>query len=132
MVWKQCLNGDAKIATFTRCSFIMLCLACTVSSFNAYARIDKEDQEMIDAATCSDLMEERAEFVTAEQDLSDALESDAKSTIATNVIGVATFATLGLGFFSWSDNADAKGMLVEMRELRAAIDAAILKKGCRN
>ena len=87
---------------------------------------------MIDAATCSDLMEERADFVTAEQDLSDALESDAKSTIATNVIGVATFATLGLGFFSWSDNADAKGMLVEMRELRAAIDAAILKKGCRN
>ena len=48
------------------------------------------------------------------------------------MIGVATFATLGLGFFSWNDNSDAKDTLVEIRELRVAIDAAIQKKACQN
>ena len=113
-------------------STMLFFIACNLCMPNVYARIDREDKELIDAATCSELVEERADFVSAEKDLSDAIASDSKSTIATNVIGVATFATLGLGFFSWNDNSDAKDTLVEIRELRVAIDAAIQKKACQN
>lgn len=125
-------NGVAMINRPMRFFSIVWILVFAVCMPNAYARIDKEDQELIDAATCTELFEERADFVAAEKELSDAIEADSKSTIATNVIGVATFATIGLGFFSWNDNSDAKANLVEIRELRVAIDAAIQKKACKN
>lgn len=111
---------------------IMLCIACILCESNANALIDREDQEIIDAATCSELIEGRADFVAAENDLSDAIASDSKTTIATNAIGVATFATFGLGFFNWNDNSDAKESLLDIHEVRVEIEAAIQKKGCKN
>ena len=46
-------------------------------------------------------------------------------------LGVATFATLGLGLFSLDNNMEAQDALGEIRGLRIALETAIKKRNCR-
>jgi hypothetical protein len=93
--------------------------------------VDAEDQAIIAAASCEEIIEEHHNFSAAEKELADQIRQNDNGTVAGNVIGVATLATFGLGFFSWDDQADAKTNLAELTAYREAIAAEGKKKNCK-
>ncbi len=93
--------------------------------------VDPEDQAIIAAASCEEIIEEHHNFSAAEKELAEQIRQADNSTVAGNVIGAATLATFGLGFFSWDDQSDAKGNLAELTAYREAIAAEGKKKNCK-
>lgn len=104
-------------------------VAC--SSTSSYVKIDPEDQRLIDAASCSELLEEYPDYLAAETELAASLKSATQTQVATNLIGAATLATLGLGLFNLDDYSDARDALAELRDIRIALDTAIKIRGCK-
>ena len=95
-----------------------------------WSMVTAEDQKMIEAADCDEIVKEYRSFSAAEKKLAEEIRATSNSTVAANVIGVATLATFGLGFFHWNDQADAKTNLAELTAYRVAIGAEGKKKGC--
>lgn len=111
---------------------IRLTLAVCLGGYAALAwpMVTPEDQKMIEAASCEEIISEFRNFSEAEKALAEEIRKTSNSTTAGNVLGVATLATFGLGFFSWDDQADAKENLAELKAYRQAIEAAGRKKKC--
>lgn len=97
----------------------------------AWSAIDPEDQKLIDAASCEEIVTEYRNYWAAEKEVDDQIKRSTTGTAAANVAGVAAFAVLGFGFFTWDDNADARETLAELRDIRIAIAEGARKKGCR-
>lgn len=110
---------------------ILLAVTLALCGPNAWANVTPEDQKLIDAASCEELTKEHANFAAAEKKLADEIRQTSNNTTAGNVVGVATLAVFGLGFFSWDDQADAKTNLAELTAYREAIAAAAKKKNCK-
>ena len=58
------------------------------------------------------------------------LSNQTDGTIATNVLGVATLAILGIGFFSWNDSASAEENLADLRNDLNIITTVATEKKC--
>lgn len=110
---------------------ILLTVTLALCGPNAWANVTPEDQKLIDAANCEELVKEHANFAAAEKKLAEEIRQTSNNTTAGNVVGVATLAVFGLGFFSWDDQADAKTNLAEITAYREAIAAAAKKKNCK-
>ena len=98
---------------------------------NYYAGVDAEDQQTINAATCAELLEEYPDYLAAENELAANLKDRVQTQVATNLIGAATLATLGLGLFSFDDTSDASAALAELKAIRIALATAIQTRGCK-
>jgi hypothetical protein len=113
-------------------SFAGLTFAATLvlSAQAAWSRIDPEDQKLIDAASCEEIVREYRNYAAAERAAEAQIRQSNAGTAATNVAGIAAFAVLGFGFFTWDDNSDARENLAELRDIRVAIAEGARKKGC--
>jgi hypothetical protein len=114
---------------------ILLCipLAATLTlqaQHSWSARVEPEDQKLIDAAGCDEIVKQYGIHVAEEKAVVDEIKRTTTGTVATNVIGAATLAIFGLGFFTWDNSVDAEENLAELRAYRDAIAAAGRKKGC--
>jgi hypothetical protein len=107
-----------------------LALALALPASHAWSRIDPEDQRLIDNATCAEIVREHRNYATAEREAAAEIQRSKTGTAAANVAGIAAFATLGFGFFTWDDHSDAEENLAELREIRQAIAEGARKKGC--
>jgi hypothetical protein len=97
----------------------------------ARAALDPEDQKLIDEASCEDIQREYRNYSAAERELEAEIRKSSAGTAAANVAGIAAFALLGFGFFTWNGNSDAQESLAELREIRIAIAEGARKKNCR-
>ena len=97
---------------------------------SAWGYVTAEDQKIIDAAGCDEIVREHKNYAAAAQKVADEIRVASNSTVAGNVLGVATLAVFGLGFFSWDDNSDAKTNLAELEAYRDAIAAAGRRNKC--
>lgn len=112
-------------------SFAYLALAASLPlPGSAWARLDPEDQKLIDDASCEEIVREYRNYTAAEKELADRIQKSRAGTAAANVAGIAAFATLGFGFVMWGDDSDAEETLAEVREIRAAIIEGARKKSC--
>jgi len=113
-------------------SFLVLSLAATfvLSGTDAWSAIDPEDQKLIDEASCPEIVREYRNYAAAEKEVDDQIRRSNAGMVAANVAGIAAFAALGFGFFTWDDNSDAQETLVELRDIRIAIAEGARKKGC--
>jgi len=113
--------------------FLTLPLVATLAGYGAtsWAHVTAEDQKLIAAADCEELIKEHKNFSAAEKKLAEEIRETSNSTTAGNVVGVATLAVFGLGFFSWDEQADAKTNLAELTAYREAIAAEAKKKNCK-
>ncbi len=109
-------------------ALLAITLGCHASV--SWALVTPEDQKLIEAADCGEIIKEYRNFSGAEKKLAEEIRSSGNSTTATNVIGVATLAAFGLGFFEWNNQADAKANLAELTAYREAIAAEGRKKKC--
>ena len=112
-------------------SYLSLLPMLVVPLHAAWSAIDPEDQKLIDAASCEEIVREYRNYSTAERELDAKIRASNAGTAAANVAGIAAFATLGFGFFTWDDNSDAKETLAELRDIRIAIAEGARKKGCQ-
>ena len=112
-------------------SCLMMLAALVLFGRTAWSAIDPEDQKLIDAASCEEIVREYRNYSNAERELDAKIRASNAGTAAANVAGIAAFATLGFGFFTWDDNSDAKETLAELREIRIAIADGARKKGCQ-
>ena len=94
------------------------------------AGVEPEDQRLIDAAGCDEIVKQYGIHVAQEKALVEEIRRSSNNTAATNVAGAAALAAVGIGFFVWDDNEDAEENLAELRAYRDAIAAAGRKKGC--
>lgn len=92
--------------------------------------VDPEDQKLIDAAGCDEIVKQYRIHAAQERAVASEIRSTANGTVATNVLGAATLAAFGFGFFTWDNSVDAEENLAELRAYREAIAAAGRKKGC--
>lgn len=115
------------LKTFAR---LLLAGAISLHSVVSWSTVTSEDQKLIEAADCDEIVEEYRNFSEAEKKLAEEIRRTSSSTVAANVLGVATLAAFGLGFFSWNDQADAKTNLAELTTYRDAIAAEGKKKSC--
>ncbi|MES2950872.1 MAG: hypothetical protein V4858_20240 [Pseudomonadota bacterium] len=107
-------------------------LAITLAGYGtaSWSNVSAEDQKLIAAANCDELVKEHRNFAAAEKKLVEEIRDASNNTTAGNVVGVATLAVFGLGFFSWDDQVDAKANLAELTAYREAIAAEAKKKNC--
>ena len=92
--------------------------------------VTPEDQKLIDAAGCEEIVKQYKIHVADEKAVVEEIRKTSNSTVATNVVGAATLAVFGLGFFTWDNNVDAEQNLAELRAYRDAIGAAGRRKSC--
>lgn len=111
-------------------SSILPCVVLALYTATAGAMVTPEDMKLIEAAGCDEISKEYRNFSLAETKLAEEIRQTSNSTTATNVIGVATMAALGIGFFSWNDQVDARTNLAELTAYREAIAAEGRKKNC--
>ena len=97
----------------------------------AWAALDPEDQKLIDQASCEEIQREYRNYAQAEREVEAEIRKSNAGTAAANVAGIAAFALLGFGFFTWNDNSDLQETLAELREIRVAIGEGARKKNCR-
>ena len=105
-------------------------IALVLVTHTAWSRVDAEDQKLIDAASCPELVREYGNYARAEREADAQIRRSNTGTAAANIAGLAAFAALGFGFFSWDDNSDAQENLAELRDIRIAIGEGARKKGC--
>ena len=94
------------------------------------ATVEPEDQKLIDAASCDEIVKQYGIHTAQEKAVAQEIQNTTGGTVATNVLGAATLAVFGFGFFTWDNSSDAEENLAELRAYRAAIGAAGRKKGC--
>ena len=96
----------------------------------ALANVDPEDMKLIEAASCEELVKEYRDYARGEQAVAAEIKQASRSTVGTNTLGIATMAIIGVGLFTWNDNADAEANLAELKAYREAIGTVAKKKGC--
>ena len=106
-------------------------LSALLNATTAWSMVTPEDRKLIEAAGCEEIVREYRNFLAAEKHLAEEIRRNDSSTTAGNVLGIATLATFGLGFFSWDDQSDARANLAELKAYREAIEAEGRKKKCR-
>jgi hypothetical protein len=108
-----------------------LAVALALGAHTAWpASVTPEDQKLIDAASCDEIVKQYGIHVAEEKAVVEEIKRTTGGTVATNVIGAATLAAFGFGFFTWDNSVDAEENLAELRAYRDAIGAAGRKKGC--
>ena len=94
------------------------------------ASVTPQDQKLIDAAGCDEIVKQYGIHVAQEKAVAEEIRRTTGGTVATNVVGAATLAAFGFGFFTWDNSVDAEENLAELRAYRDAIAASGRKKGC--
>lgn len=84
----------------------------------------------MEAAGSPDIIREHRNFAAAEKPLGEEIQRITSSTTAGHVMGLATLAAFGLGFFSWNSQADAREKLAELKAYSEALAAEGRKKKC--
>jgi hypothetical protein len=91
---------------------------------------EQEDWEAARKASCPELIDAYKTTIAAERKVVAAMKESKNGTIATNVLGVASLAILGIGFFSWNDNASAEENLADLRNDLNIITTVASEKKC--
>jgi hypothetical protein len=94
------------------------------------ALADQDDWEAARKASCPELIDAYKTTVDAERKVVAAIKESKDGTVATNVLGVASLAIIGFGFFTWNDNASAEENLADLRNDIKIITTVASEKKC--
>lgn len=90
---------------------------------------EQEDWEVARKASCPDLVDAYKTTKEAERKVVAAIKESKDGTVASNILGVASLAILGVGFFSWDDSSSAEENLADLRnDIKIIVTVASEKK----
>ena len=101
-----------------------------LSGTTCLAFADENDWNMARKATCPELIEAYKTTVAAERKVVAGIKESRDSTVGTNLLGVASLAIIGFGFFTWNDNASAEENLADLRNDLNIIRTVATEKAC--
>jgi hypothetical protein len=81
-------------------------------------------------ASCQELIDAYRTTIAAERKVVAAIKDSRDGTVATNVLGFATLALFGVGFFTWDDNSSAEENLADLRNDLMIIKTVAAEKKC--
>ena len=81
-------------------------------------------------ASCAELIDAYKSTKAAELNVVAAMKESRDGTVATNVIGVASLAILGVGFFTWNSDHTPQENLDDLRNDLRIITAVANEKKC--
>jgi hypothetical protein len=114
----------------SRAAATLFVLLCALHAPAWPHSVTPEDQKLIDEANCDEIVKQYRIHSDEEKAVMEEIRRTSNSTVATNVIGAATLATFGLGFFTWDNNVGNEENLADLRAYKNAIGAAGRKKNC--
>jgi hypothetical protein len=91
---------------------------------------ENDDWEAARKASCPELVDAYKTTSAAERKVVAAMKESKDGTIAANVLGVASLALFGIGFFSWNDDASAEENLADLRNDLNIITTVASEKKC--
>ena len=98
---------------------------------NSWAKSpEQEDWDAARKASCQELIDAFRTTSAAESKVAKAIKESRDGTVAANVLGVASLAVLGVGFFTWDDNASAEENLADLRHDLMIIKTVAAEKKC--
>lgn len=111
------------------CAVAVIALA-SLAMGNAWGKSqEQEDWEAARKASCPDLVDAYKTTKEAERKVVAAIKESKDGTVASNVLGVASLAILGIGFFSWDDHSSAEENLADLRnDIKIIVTVASEKK----
>jgi hypothetical protein len=109
---------------------LALVIAFSVATTLSAASPDAEYWEAARKASCPDLIDAYKTTTDAERKVVTAMKESKDGTVASNVLGVASLAILGIGFFSWDDHASAEENLADLRNDLKIITTVASEKKC--
>ena len=115
-------NGSRMLATLIAIALLF----CHASA----AVADEDVWQMARKASCPELIEAYKTTVAAEREVVAAIKDSKDGTVATNVLGVATLAIVGFGFFTWNDNESAAENLADLRNDLNIVKTVASEKKC--
>jgi hypothetical protein len=107
----------------------LLVLSCMLGPSSAKSP-EQEDWDAARKASCPELVDAYMVTSKAEREVVAAIKASTNGTIATNVLGVASLAVLGVGFFTWDDNASNEENLADLRHDLDIITTVASEKKC--
>jgi hypothetical protein len=108
-----------------------LALLLTSGSAGSWATSpEQEDWAAARKATCPELVDAYRTTSAAEQKVAAAIKSSSNGTVATNVLGVASLAVLGVGFFTWNNDQSAEENLADLHHDIEIIRTVAAEKKC--
>ena len=91
---------------------------------------ENDDWEAARKASCPELIDAYKTTTAAERKVVAAMKESKDGTVAVNVLGVASLVILGVGFFTWNDDASAEENLADLHHDLKIITTVASEKKC--
>ena len=99
------------------------------SPLSALANED-DDWKAARRASCQELSEAYRTTTAAERKVVEEMKNTSRAETGTNLLGVATLAIVGFGFFTWDNNHTAEENLADLRNDLHIITTVAREKNC--
>lgn len=97
---------------------------------NAATASEDDDWKAARKASCQELVDAYRTTRAAERQVVEGMKDASRATTGTNLLGVATLAIVGFGFFTWDDSHSAEENLADLRHDILIITTVAKEKSC--
>ena len=108
----------------------MLLLALLAASPLAALASEDDDWKAARRASCQELADAYRTTAAAERKVVEEMKNTSRAETGTNLLGVATLAIVGFGFFTWDNNHTAEENLADLRNDLQIITTVAREKNC--
>ena len=91
---------------------------------------EDDDWKAARRASCQELADAHRTTAEAERKVVEEMKSTSRAETGTNLLGVATLAIAGFGFFTWDNNHTAEENLADLRNDLHIITTVAREKNC--
>ena len=91
---------------------------------------EADDWKAARRASCQELTEAHRTTAAAERKVVEEMKNTSRAETGTNLLGVATLAIVGFGFFTWDNNHTAEENLADLRNDLHIITTVAREKNC--
>lgn len=91
---------------------------------------DDDDWKAARKASCAELVDAYRATAAAERQVVEEMKNTSRAQTGTNLLGVATLAIVGFGFFTWDNNHSAEENLADLRQDILIITTVAKEKNC--
>ena len=115
-----------------RCPLRATVLVFALLAANPVTALANEDDDWKAArrASCQELSNAHRTTAAAERKVVDEMKNTSRAETGTNLLGVATLAIVGFGFFTWDNNHTAEENLADLRNDLHIITTVAREKNC--
>ena len=115
-----------------RCPLVVTVLIFALLAANPPSALanDSDDWKAARRASCEELTDAYRTTAAAERKVVEEMKNTSRAETGANLLGVATLAIAGFGFFTWDNNHTAEENLADLRNDLHIITTVAREKNC--